>query len=146
MVFLARAQLRFGRLGSLGPGAEGFHGLIAVLVGQQDIPIIIGLPQGLHGLHQSRCLFGLTAPGGGSDTGDFHFADKGLRKGGLALLKQGFGHSSDLFPGERLLDDVQIAVDGHVLSALGGQQQNVQVLRSAGLGVDIHDHNNVFRH
>ena len=152
VVFLARAQLRFGRLGGLSPGAEGFHGLIAVLVGQQDIPIIVGLPQGLHGLHQSGRLFGLSAPGGGSDTSDFHLADKGLRKGGLALIEQGGRLANDFCIGAgavRPVDSLNaryVAVRINRVLAGGRHEQDVEAFLLGGQRVPLHHDDYVFCH
>ena len=96
VVFLARAQLRFGR-SVASAQAQRLSRPHRVLVGQQDIPIIIGLPQSPRPAPE-QMPFRSHRSRRGSDTGDFHFADKGLRKGGLALLKQASAIAATFFP------------------------------------------------
>ena len=89
MVFLSGSELGLCGFRALGPCAKRLYGVVAVLVGEQDVPVVVGLADGLYGLHKGLRLGCCIAAGGRCDAAYLHLADKGLGEGGFALIEQG---------------------------------------------------------
>ena len=145
MIFDPGAKFGFCGFGAFRPRGQRLHIVVLIFVGQNHVEIIIELPKALDSPHHSGGILRRGNPG------NLHFADKGIRQRGLPLVEHGSGHLVDCrtfaaLSGEVLLDNIEIAVNGHVLLPLGADKQNIQTFGRFWLGINVDNNDDILCH